>query len=91
MKVKLPAAAPKNPLTTPDIIAKHISEYNHNLTLILYLILEIKGNIRVQISCHSSYFNGIYEVEESCMETLQKTIRYRLHMSKIEAIEWTYI
>jgi len=40
MNVRLPAAAPKNPLTTPEIKAKPLK--NDKLTFSLYLILEIQ-------------------------------------------------
>ena len=42
MKVKLPEAAPRNPLTIPDIIAKVVKQ---NITFVHDLILKVKSNI----------------------------------------------
>ena len=63
MNVKLPAVAPRNPLTTPDIKAT-LKVKQLVLTFAYYLVLKVKGNITSKIPSHSSNFNGFYEVEE---------------------------
>ncbi len=87
MNVRLPAVAPRNPLTTPDIKAT-LKIKQLVLTLAYYLVLKVKGNIPCQIPGHSSNFNGLYEVEKCGMEHLQRAVCERLRMSDEETVKW---
>lgn len=84
MKVKLPAAAPRKPLTTPEIKA---IERVINLcisTFSLHFIVEVEGDVVLEVPSHASDLDGLHHMEESSMKHLQRTEGERLPMSDEE-------
>lgn len=72
MKVKLPAAAPKNPLTTPDINAIPLGRLK--LTLGLNMVLEVERYVLIQVPRHASHLYGVNNMEEGSMKNLQRAV-----------------
>ncbi len=71
--VSPPAAAPRKPLITPEIIA--ITLYRHGqLTLVLDLILKVVRHISCEITSHPSNLDCVDEVKHGCVKAFDANI-----------------
>ena len=87
--MRLPAADPKKPLTTPDIKAKQGK--TNKITFGLDLVLEVETHILFQVASHPSHLDGFNHMEERGVKHLKRAVSEGTCMPQVKAIERRYL